>query len=81
MHRLQVLEIPANVSSLNSGDSFVLEVPAAGKLFVWHGTSANWREKTRAVDVANSMRASGQPGSSLKVRDKRCAWLCLLQHV
>eukprot|EP00195_Chlamydomonas_chlamydogama_P008202 CAMPEP_0202903864 /NCGR_PEP_ID=MMETSP1392-20130828/26769_1 /ASSEMBLY_ACC=CAM_ASM_000868 /TAXON_ID=225041 /ORGANISM="Chlamydomonas chlamydogama, Strain SAG 11-48b" /LENGTH=742 /DNA_ID=CAMNT_0049591213 /DNA_START=30 /DNA_END=2258 /DNA_ORIENTATION=+ len=53
---VQVFEVATAVQSLNSGDSFVLEEPTSGTVFVWHGSAANIREKSRALDVANSMR-------------------------
>lgn len=65
---LQVFEVPCTVSSLNSGDCFLLENPAAKLLYVWHGGSANMREKMRAVEAANAFK----DGTAIKVCQAGC---------
>lgn len=54
---VQVYEVPLTLESLNSGDSFLLEDENEGKLFVWHGSGANIREKMRALEVSNSFKS------------------------
>lgn len=44
---------PVSSSSLNSGDSFVLD--AGRKLFVWNGKEANERERAKAIAFAQRL--------------------------
>ena len=74
MHRLQVLEIPANVSSLNSGDSFVLEVLGVGGR-IPHAAPALWSTAApvpeRAVPPVAVRRGAGPFGSALALGVRR----------
>ncbi|KAG2482921.1 hypothetical protein HYH03_018200 [Edaphochlamys debaryana] len=53
---VQVFEVPCGLASLNHGDCFLLEDGGARQLWVWHGSSANIREKTRAIETANAFK-------------------------
>ncbi|KXZ45279.1 gelsolin [Gonium pectorale] len=64
---VQVFEVPCALSSLNHGDCFLLEDVGGRLLWVWHGTSANIREKMRAVEAANAFKEG--TGIKLSVLD------------
>jgi hypothetical protein len=55
----QITELRLSASSLNSGDSYVLEMPEAERVvIIWHGSSANMREKQRALEVARGISSN-----------------------
>ncbi|GFR40113.1 hypothetical protein Agub_g667 [Astrephomene gubernaculifera] len=64
---VQVFEVPCCLASLNHGDCFLLEDPAARALWVWHGAAANIREKTRAIEAAYAFKEG--TGIKLSVLD------------
>lgn len=51
-------DVPLSTQSLNSGDSFVLDLGT--KLFVWSGKEAHRLEKAKALDVATALRDDRQ---------------------
>ncbi|EFJ40169.1 actin-binding protein gelsolin [Volvox carteri f. nagariensis] len=53
---VQVFEVPCCLASLNHGDCFLLEDVGARLLWVWHGSAANIREKTRAIEAGNAFK-------------------------
>eukprot|EP00798_Chlamydomonas_sp_ICE-L_P013324 gene13324-19163_t len=54
----QVYEVPASVDSLNSGDAFIAEDCSGKALFIWYGSATNIREKMKAVEAANALKAA-----------------------
>ena len=61
----RVSEVPAEVSSLNSGDIFILDLN--DRLYLWSGKDANVQEKTRAREVLTALKEfrKGQPQVTL----------------
>lgn len=55
---MRVEEVPLSVTSLNSGDSFIVD--AGKKLYVWTGKSAHRSEKAKALDVVKALRDDRQ---------------------
>eukprot|EP00884_Botryococcus_braunii_P011402 jgi/Botrbrau1/20262/Bobra.31_1s0047.1 len=55
---VRVEDVSLSTNSLNSGDSFVLDLGT--KLFVWSGKEAHRLEKAKALDVATALRDDRQ---------------------
>ena len=54
-------EVPLGVDSLNSGDTFILDL--YDKLFLWIGKDSNIQEQIRAREVVTALKKArnGQP--------------------
>jgi Gelsolin repeat len=61
---VRVEEKPLSTQSLNSGDSFVLDL--GQKIFVWSGKEAHRLEKAKALDVATAVRDDRQGKPEVK---------------
>lgn len=57
-----VTELPCKCSSLNHGDVFVLD--AGATVYQWQGAESNRRERTKALEVAISVRDVDNKGKS-----------------
>jgi len=51
---VHVTEVKLTCDSLNEGDAFVLD--AGKKVFVWHGKSASFKERTRSLKAAKDIK-------------------------
>lgn len=71
-NKLRVMEKPMSRSSLNQGDSFVLD--AGLKLFQWNGPSAGIFEKRQANEIVVSIKTDrkGLPTSQILDGDEEC---------
>ncbi|CAD7705124.1 unnamed protein product [Ostreobium quekettii] len=54
LHRARIAEVPVEVSSLNSGDCFVLDDGLA--IYQWNGSTANLAEKSKVLDISIALR-------------------------
>lgn len=60
---VRVAEVPLSVSSLNSGDCFVLDDGLV--LFQWNGKEANRAEKSKALDVTAGIKNNLRSGKAV----------------
>ncbi len=62
----QVTEVQVRAASLCNNASYVLDDPQSHTLYVWHGGHTGMKEKTKVLEVSNTLR---QNRGNLRVRD------------